>query len=182
MIDSKEITKWEGICRVIVGRYFPPPGLDRDDLLQEARIGVYKGLRDFRAERGSPLSNFIGLCVERQIQSAIKTARTGKQRHINDAITTAPNEEGTLSPVLELLPSPDPGPMERVLQHERLSELSRAVRENLSDLERTCLLIVLLNGLTYRQASAQLRQSEKTIDNALQRVRRKLAPVWEAAA
>ena len=167
------------MCRSIVRRYFAP-GLDREDLLQEARIGAWKGLRDFNPSRGS-LSSFVWLAIERNVQTAVKTSTRGKHGPLNDAVSLATpigadDTDGTLADVLPSRVSVD----ELVAQRE---ELRGGLTDlgHLTDLERVAVVGHAV-GCSYDEiaeaATRTVRRdrpvSRKNVDNALQRGRRSL--------
>lgn len=178
MIDSAEITRWEGLCRSVVSDYFPPPGLDRDDLMQEARIGVYEAIRDYRPARGRRAS-FIGLCVRRQVQTALLAAHRGKHSPLNDAITVLAGSPAHLS----LVGDPDPS---ETAHGSGLIRALFAACWSLSDLELR-VFELLVAGHSYDEVAAEIKTDYKTVDNAWQRATHKLRDAlerdgWELAA
>ena len=177
-----------------IARDYFLPGADVDDVRQEAMIGVWKALRDHDPERGS-LRAFVALCVRRQLITAVKLATAGKHRPLSRAVyADAPvaGEEDDLT-LLDLLVAPGADPARIVEDREQLRELLDVVAHDLSPLERRA-LIGLANGLSYeelREDASELRSrsggpstsvAPKSIDNALQRARRKLADPPTAAA
>lgn len=180
MIDSTEITPWDGLAGQIVNQYFPPPGWEYADLMQEARIGVYRGLVDYRPDTGASLRTFIALCVRRQVITALKTATRGKHTPLNDARTFIRNGDGDEVLLVDLLP---------VDGDEDYVGMIRAIFtacEGLSPLERR-VFELLVAGHSYGEAGVELRVTYKTIDNAWQRAVHKLRDAlqrdgWEVAA
>lgn len=140
------------------------PGGDRDDLIQEGMIGLYKAMRDFREGRGASFSTFAALCVDRQILRAIEASGREKNRALNDAVGfTGDEEEGRGFDV-----SPEQILIEREEEEERLRQL----RSRLSPLESQ-VLDLFLDGMDYKEIAAKLGKSPKSVDNALQRIRKK---------
>lgn len=174
MISADVIRKYEGLCRSIVARYFAP-GMDRDDLLQEARIGLWKASRDFRPDAGSSFPSFAALCIERQVQTAIVTARRNKHRALNNASALdAPiSNDGEGLTLADILPAP--------IRTDRESVPWAALRELLGPLERR-VLDELASGLSQDALAKRLAVSPKSVDNALQRIRRKAASLASAEA
>jgi len=151
-------------------------GADHDDVIQEGMIGLYKAIRDFRSDRLSKFRPFAELCVTRQIITAVKTATRQKHVPLNAYVSlnrslTGETSDGSL---LDVLP-------DQAVQNPEIVVLSRKLPQNLhemarhvlSDLER-CVLRCYLEGMSYREMSEQLKCHTKSIDNALQRVKRKI--------
>jgi RNA polymerase sporulation-specific sigma factor len=172
---AERVTEFEDICMYLVPLYFAP-GMDRDDPLQEARIGVLKGLRDYRPGQGSSLRTFVSMCAERQVQSAVKMATVGKHRLLNTAVSLdapAPGEDGGSS-WHEAITEHRADVVDLVAVRERLHEIGTLFRERLSDLELAA-LVGVLNDETYEGIAAQLGVSAKAVDSALLRARTKLS-------
>lgn len=172
MIADAEIQRWEGACRSIAGNYYAP-GHDFDDLLQEARIGAFNGVRDHRPERG-PFEQFVPLCIHRAVLTAVKTATRHKHRALTRALRVVPNPEDgeEIVPSVELLVEPDT--IEDVI--DRRDELRRAVTLMhlcLSPVEFEC-MSACAGGEGYAEMAERMGISVKRIDNAIQRARRKL--------
>lgn len=148
-------------------------GADREDLLQEARIGLYKAVRDFDPARRTPFAAFADLCVTRQVISAVQAASRHKHGPLNEYVPifglTAEREDHRLR-----LPTRRyDDPVQAVLLAEWIAELQRYVDESLSELE-VQVLRLHLDGHSYADIAAVLQRHGKTVDNALQRVKRKL--------
>lgn len=151
-------------------------GADREDVIQEGMIGLYKAIRDFRNDRLSKFRPFAELCVTRQIITAVKTATRQKHVPLNGYVSlnrslTGETSDGSL---LDVLPDQVSETPEQAIFSERLPQnLHEMVRHVLSDLER-CVLRCYLEGMSYREMSRELKCHTKSIDNALQRVKRKV--------
>lgn len=171
MIDATEINRFEGLARTIVMDYFPPGGWTYDDLMQEARIGIYKGLRDFKAEGGLSLRNFIALCVKRQLFTAIKMATRLKDRNLNEA-TTVVVHDGEELDALELQAASGTDPFEVLQTRDALADLAHSIR-GLTYREQAALAMIV-NDRTYEEVAEALECGVKAVDNAMQRARAKL--------
>jgi RNA polymerase sporulation-specific sigma factor len=152
-------------------------GADHDDVVQEGMIGLYKAIRDFRDDHLSRFRAFADLCVTRQIVTAVKSATRQKHVPLNAYISLlnapTPDSDSDLM-LIDALPDPngnDPF-TELFLKHDSSGRLE-LVRQELSPLESR-VLDYYLQGKTYREISAELRCQPKAIDNALQRVKRKI--------
>ena len=151
-------------------------GADHDDVVQEGMIGLYKAIRDFRDDRLARFRAFADLCVTRQIITAVKTATRQKHLPLNAYISLhyAGDDSDTGNMLIDYLPDTRLSDPEAFLFHRReASGRLDAVRHTLSSLEAR-VLDFYLQGKSYREISTELRCQPKTIDNALQRVKRKI--------
>jgi RNA polymerase sporulation-specific sigma factor len=170
------VRRYRGFVRMKASSYFLLGG-DSDDLIQEGLVGLYKAIRDFRTDRESSFRNFAELCVTRQIITAVKTASRNKHAPLNQYVSfaqtpaAAADSEATLE---EVLPGPlSEDPSERVIASEELSSLVACLSSVLSDLESS-VLSLYLDGYSYEIIGERLECDTKTVDNALQRVKRKV--------
>ena len=175
------------LVRAMARSYFLVGG-DHDDLVQEGMIGLYKAAREFDDRRGAGFRSFARTCVERRLVTAVRTAARHKHCPLNDYLSlhrprpTEGKDERTLGEVLPAAWCSDPA--ERVVAAERWRHLCMQVRTALSDLEAEVLRMHLA-GAGYRSIASALGLPAKSIDNALQRVRRKLGAqlsAWDAEA
>jgi RNA polymerase sporulation-specific sigma factor len=152
-------------------------GGDGDDVEQEALIGLYKAVRDFRPEHQASFRAFAELCIKRQIITAIKTATRHKHQPLNSYLSISGSRSGddvADAPVDEILVShSDTDPCDAVVQGERMADLERSMDELLSGLE-VDVLRLYVEGKSYQEIGDQLGRHTKSIDNALQRIKRKL--------
>ncbi len=153
-------------------------GADHDDVVQEGMIGLYKAIRDFRMDRLAHFRAFADLCVTRQIISAVKTATRQKHNMLTACIslnhTFSADGEGD-SILLESLPDRRAlDPQQTLLMQRESSGRLDAIRATLSPLEIQ-VLDYYLQGKSYREMSSELRCQTKAVDNALQRVKRKIS-------
>jgi RNA polymerase sporulation-specific sigma factor len=170
------IRKYTGFVRLKASSYFIAGG-ESDDLIQEGLIGLYKAVRDFRSDKETSFRSFAELCITRQIITAIKAATRFKHQALNAYVsfsqTPAGQDDGdcTLGDAL-----PGPGvedPAICVISTEELQSLVFTLGTGLSPLESDALRLYM-EGLSYEQMAEELGCDTKTIDNALQRVKRKV--------
>jgi len=171
------IRRYNGFVRLKASSYFLAGG-DSDDLIQEGLIGLYKAVRDFRTDKETSFRSFAELCVTRQIITAIKTATRFKHAPLNTYVSFSHTPAGqdrdgecTLGDAL-----PGPGvdePSICVISTEELQSLVFCLGTGLSRLEADALKLYL-EGSSYEEMAAELDCDTKTIDNALQRVKRKV--------
>ena len=169
--------RYHGFVRLKASSYFLAGG-DADDLVQEGMIGLYKAVRDFRADKETSFRSFAELCVTRQIITAIKTATRYKHSPLNTYVSfshTPAGHEGDGECTLgDALPGPSvDDPSVCVISTEELQSLVFCLGTGLSTLESDALRCYL-EGLSYEQMAEELGCDTKTIDNALQRVKRKI--------
>jgi RNA polymerase sporulation-specific sigma factor len=169
------ITKYRNFVRVKAKAYFLI-GADREDIIQEGMIGLYKAIRDFRRDKLSSFRAFAELCITRQIITAIKTATRQKHIPLNSYISLNKpiydeDSDRTLLDVISSIKVSDPE--ELVINQEASATMRERIRKNLSELECR-VLTAYLEGKSYQEMANELSRHVKSIDNALQRVKRKL--------
>ena len=169
------IGKYRNFVRVKAKAYFLI-GADREDIIQEGMIGLYKAIRDFRADKLSSFRAFAELCITRQIITAIKTATRQKHIPLNSYISLNKpiydeDSDRTLLDVISSIKVSDPE--ELVINQEASATMRVRIRKNLSELECR-VLTAYLEGKSYQEMANELNRHVKSIDNALQRVKRKL--------
>ena len=174
------INKYRNFVRAKARSYFLI-GADREDIIQEGMIGFYKAIRDFRNDKLSSFRAFAELCVTRQIITAIKTATRQKHIPLNSYISLNKpiydeDSDRTLMDVLSGGKLSDPE--ELVISREEFADIEKKMEEILSDLEWR-VLMSYLDGKSYQEIAADLGRHVKSIDNALQRVKRKLEKYME---
>jgi RNA polymerase sporulation-specific sigma factor len=171
------IRRYAGFVRLKASSYFLAGG-DAEDLIQEGLIGLYKAVRDFRSDKETSFRSFAELCVTRQIITAIKTATRFKHTPLNTYVsfsqTPAGQENESDCTLGDALPGPavDEPPVV-VISSEELQSLVFTLGTGLSRLEADALKLYL-EGSSYEQMADELGCDTKTIDNALQRVKRKV--------
>jgi len=171
------IRRYAGFVRLKASSYFLAGG-DGDDLIQEGLIGLYKAVRDFRPDKETSFRSFAELCVTRQIITAIKTATRFKHSPLNTYVsfsqTPAGQDSDSDCTLGDALPGPSvDDPSTCVISTEELQSLVFCLGTGLSKLESDALRLYL-EGSSYEQMAEELACDTKTIDNALQRVKRKI--------
>ncbi|MDQ0177381.1 RNA polymerase sporulation-specific sigma factor [Bacillus chungangensis] len=169
------IQKFRNFVRAKARSYFLI-GADKEDIVQEGMIGLYKAIRDYKGDKLSSFKAFAELCITRQIITAIKTATRQKHIPLNSYVSLDKpiyDEESdrTLMDVISGAKMMDPE--ELIINREKFNSIEGKMMELLSDLERK-VLALYLDGQSYQEISAELNRHVKSIDNALQRVKRKL--------
>jgi len=169
------INKYRNFVRAKARSYFLV-GADREDIVQEGMIGLYKSIRDFRGDKLSSFKAFAELCITRQIITAIKTATRQKHIPLNSYVSLDKPiyDEDSDRTLLDVICSTRVSdPEELMINKEEFSGLEDKMMELLSDLERR-VLTLYLDGRSYQEIAVDLDRHVKSIDNALQRVKRKL--------
>ncbi len=171
------LVRYRRFARSRSRRYFLMGG-DADDLEQEALIGLYKAVRDYRAEHEVAFRPFAELCITRQLLSAIKTANRHKHRPLNTSVSIHATRDGgdpEGSALEERLPSPSASedPLERLVGDEQVAVLARSMSADLSELEMQVLRLYVA-GRSYLDIADQIGRQAKAVDNAVQRIKRKL--------
>jgi RNA polymerase sporulation-specific sigma factor len=169
--------RYTGFVRLKASSYFLAGG-DGEDLIQEGLIGLYKAVRDFRPDKETSFRSFAELCVTRQIITAIKTATRFKHAPLNTYVSFSHTPAGQESEGECTLGDALPGsavhePSVRVISTEELQSLVFCLGTGLSSLEADALRLYL-EGSSYEEMAERLGCDTKTIDNALQRVKRKI--------
>jgi RNA polymerase sporulation-specific sigma factor len=170
------VRRYRGFVRLKASSYFLLGG-ESDDLIQEGLLGLYKAVRDYRTDRESSFRNFAELCITRQIITAVKTATRNKHTPLNQYVSfsqspaAAGDSDSTLD---EILPGPTAfDPVNQVIATEELESLVSCLSSVLSELESR-VLSLYLDGYSYEVIAEKLECDTKTVDNALQRVKRKV--------
>jgi RNA polymerase sporulation-specific sigma factor len=171
------VRRYYGFVRLKASSYFLAGG-DADDLIQEGLVGLYKAVRDYRTDRESSFRNFAELCITRQIITAVKTATRNKHAPLNQYISfssSPASASGDGEPTLdEVIPgSPVHDPVNQVISSEELRALVTCISTVLSELESR-VLSLYLDGRSYEEVGQRIGCDCKTVDNALQRVKRKV--------
>ena len=168
-------SRYRNLLKKVSRSYFLVGG-DVEDLLQEGMVGLYKAIRGFSPSKNISFASFAGLCVKHQIQTAIKKASSQKNMILSSALpiegkSTFDDEDEESFEII--IPSPEPNADEIMISEETVAEIKRIIKKKLSKME----LLVLsryLKGQSYKTISKVTGLSEKSIDNALTRIKKKL--------
>lgn len=169
------IHKYKNFVRAKARSYFLI-GADREDIVQEGMIGLYKAIRDFRADKLASFRAFAELCITRQIITAIKTATRQKHIPLNSYVSLNKPiyDEESDRTLMDIIPGMKVSdPEELVISREEFIDIENKMSEFLSELEWK-VLMYYLEGKSYQEIAEALSRHVKSVDNALQRVKRKL--------
>ncbi len=176
------ITKYKSFVRAKARSYFLI-GADREDIIQEGMIGLYKAIRDFRSDKLASFKAFAELCITRQIITAIKTATRQKHIPLNSyvSLNRPIYDEDSDRTLLDIMPGNQVlDPEELLINSEEIGFMEHKIAEILSDLEWQ-VLNSYLDGKSYFEIACELDRHVKSVDNALQRVKRKLERYLDAS-
>ncbi len=149
-------------------------GAEREDVAQEGLIGLYKAVREFSPEGGSSFKHFAGLCISRQIITAVKAASRKKHIPLNSYISLDAEKQGPAEEELGAAFSDEEQNPETILiEQEDLSRIEYKINKALSKLEMQ-VFNYYAEGMSYEEIASALGRTEKSVDNALQRVKKKL--------
>ncbi len=173
--------RYKRLARARAQLYYMAGG-DGEDLMQEGMIGLFYAIRDFDPQKGMSFHAFAELCISRQILTAIRRASRKKHEPLNRSISLSGEDEAEGGLFKEVLYFDLSGqPEERLLQREAAADLAGAIQERLSPLERQ-VFSLMQEGLTYREIAEALKREEKSIDNAMQRIRSKVRRLFQKQA
>ena len=169
------LNRYKNFVRTKARSYFLI-GADHEDIVQEGMIGLYKAIRDYREEKLKSFRAFAELCITRQIITAIKTATRQKHIPLNNyvSLNRPIYEEDSDRTLLDVISEDAPtNPEEMLINRENLTVIEGRIGEILSDLEKE-VLTRYIEGKSYQEISDEMGRHVKSIDNALQRIKRKL--------
>jgi RNA polymerase sporulation-specific sigma factor len=168
------LDKYKNFVRARARSYYLV-GADHEDIVQEGMIGLYKAIRDFNPEKQASFHAFTELCVKRQIITAIKTATRQKHVPLNNYVSLNKPLYGDESDrtLLDVIEGRVVNPEEMFIGQEDMAHIQEKLSSSLSDLERK-VLDAFLQGKSYQEIAEALGRHPKSIDNALQRVKKKL--------
>lgn len=173
------LAKFKPLACKIARKYFLA-GQDEEDLYQEAMIGLFKAEQSFNEAAGQDFKSFATLCINRQIQTAVKNSNRKKNKILNESISL--NNQGGID-VYEsddeeqlyfIIPSSSPLPDDELIYKEKVDEIKNAIDQKLSTYERK-VLSLYLKGLSYKEMGQFLEKETKSIENCLSRIKSKLS-------
>ena len=175
------VLRYSRLVRVCARPFFLAGG-DSEDLIQEGMLGLLSAIREFRSDRGARFRTFAELCVRRRIISVVRAAAGGKHSPLNDYVSLDPSlflahQDFTFFGTAY---HQQRNPEDVVIHEENLSTLEEAIRKGLTGLEAQ-VLACYLHGLSYAEIAEEVQRSTKSVDNAVQRIRRKIAQYLSAA-
>lgn len=151
-------------------------GAETEDLTQEGMIGLFKAVRDYNESRGAAFATFATMCIRRQVRTAIDTSNRKKHEILNKCVPLSEVSDNTYNENKDLLRAREneANPEMLLLEREGATQLSGKIEEKLSALEKK-VFKYYLEGLSYSEISVKLNKTEKSVDNALQRIRSKIS-------
>ena len=169
------LDKYRNLVLIIARSYFLI-GADRDDITQEGMIGLFKAIRDYKNDNEASFSTFAHMCIKRQILSAIKTATRKKHMPLNTYISlnnTTYDDEQETTLLNVIIDKEKLSPEDIIIDKEAHETILKGIIAILSEYENT-VLEKYLKGMSYTDIATELNKSEKSIDNALQRIKKKI--------
>lgn len=176
---EKLLIKYRELVKTISKKYYIA-GADNEDVIQEGTIGLFKAIRDYRANGGSSFRSFAGLCIERQIQTAVSGANREKHKILTESLSLEEDEtetgvlaraeaQGSISGSAEDAADPE----ELTLMKETIERVMELSERVLSPMESE-VFKHLIRGEGYQEIASKLGKSPKSIDNAIQRLKKKI--------
>ena len=175
------IAKYRGLAKSIARRYYIS-GADNEDVIQEGMIGIFKAVRDYNEELGSSFYSFANLCIERQIQTAVKGANREKHKILTESVSLdsaddddeqAPYGEPARRKTLEVPVDEAYDPESVAVMRDTLAQIESLSKRVLSTMESK-VFAGMLQGKSYVDIAKELHKTPKSIDNAIQRIKKKL--------
>lgn len=174
--------KYKGLVRTLANQYYLAGG-DKEDLVQEGMIGLFKAIRDYRPDRNASFYSFAVLCIKRSLYTAITRSQSKSNRPLNEYISLSADvdadmseKEGTQTLLDALEAESAFTPEQVVLDQDFLNDFAQQSTEHLSETEYK-VMNLLLEGKTYQEIAQILSVSPKSADNAIQRCRQKLKKI-----
>lgn len=175
--DGLLYSRYKTLVKQLAHSYFLT-GADRDDVIQEGMYGLFKAIRDYKDDRGASFKTFAVTCVSRQLMTAVRGSTRQKHIPLSRYVSIYPDkedEDAARTPVMDMMSMPAAaGPENRLISAESMRGITDTLQTQLTELEKDC-LNRFLEGKSYQVIAAELGCGAKRVDNALQRVRNKLA-------
>lgn len=176
------IDKYKHAAKIIARKYYIA-GAENEDVIQEAMIGIFKAIRDFDERAGTKFSTFLQLCMENQVKTAINAANRQKHRLLNESLSIfdegreqADFDEDYKAPnkiYSSLLADKDLSPEKLTMLKETIRDIESGDSEKLSNFERE-VWVKMRQGMNYREIATALGRTPKAVDNAMQRLKKKI--------
>lgn len=173
------MNKYNNIVNMKASKFFAV-GVDKDDIIQEGFIGLYKATKSFDAEKQSSFKSFANMCIERQLITAVKCANRQKNIPLNSAfsLNTPAYDDGELDTLEVLDVHFVEDPLDTIANREYFSQMQMKIDENLSDFERQ-VLFQYKQGKSYVDIAKEVNSKVKSVDTAIQRIRKKATKIRE---
>lgn len=170
------LEKYKNLVNIKVSKYFMA-GAEKEDIVQEGMIGLFKAIKDFKPDKQNSFKSFANICIERQLITAIKSSNRQKHMPLNSylSLNTAAyenNEDDSVELIDTFYNKEVEDPLETIMKKEYYTEVENAVNKNLSKFEKQ-VLDQFLKGESYVKIAEKLDSPVKSVDNAIQRIRKK---------
>ena len=166
------IERYKSLIEIRVSNYFIN-GAEKDDLMQEGRIGLFKAIMNYDTEKDASFNTFANLCIERQLINAVKNSNRQKHMPLNNYVSLNGSDDDSSSENIDtVLNNSVEDPLDTITKEEYMNEINDTLDKNLSDFEKN-VLDLLLKGYKYEEIAQKLDSNSKAIDNAIQRIRKK---------
>lgn len=166
------IERYKSLIEIRVSNYFIN-GAEKDDLMQEGRIGLFKAIMNYDAEKDASFNTFANLCIERQLINAVKNSNRQKHMPLNNYVSLNGSDDDSSNENIDtVLNNSVEDPLDTITKEEYMNEINDTLDKNLSDFEKN-VLDLLLKGYKYEEIAQKLDSNSKAIDNAIQRIRKK---------
>ena len=166
------IERYKSLIEIRVSNYFIN-GAEKDDLMQEGRIGLFKAIMNYDVEKDASFNTFANLCIERQLINAVKNSNRQKHMPLNNYVSLNGSDDDSSSENIDtVLNNSVEDPLDTITKEEYMNEINDTLDKNLSDFEKD-VLDLLLKGYKYDEIAQKLDSNSKAIDNAIQRIRKK---------
>ena len=166
------IERYKSLIEIRVSNYFIN-GAEKDDLMQEGRIGLFKAIMNYDAKKDASFNTFANLCIERQLINAVKNSNRQKHMPLNNYVSLNGSDDDSSSENIDtVLNNSVEDPLDTITKEEYMNEINDTLDKNLSDFEKN-VLDLLLKGYKYEEIAQKLDSNSKAIDNAIQRIRKK---------
>ncbi len=176
LAEEQLVTGYARLVRIYARPYFLAGG-DSEDLLQEGMIGLLSAIREFQAERNVSFRVYASTCIQNRLRSAVRSASRNKHGPLNDSVSLmdALFDSAAYDPQTDF--QRQEGPEEHLIRREEESRQMEILFDSLSAFERT-VLVLYLDGLSRGEIAGRVRKPVKSVENAIQRIRRKIAPCF----
>ena len=170
------LNKYKDLVNSKIGKYFII-GAEKEDIMQEGMIGLFKAIKNFDSQKANSFKTFANICIERQLITAIKSSNRQKHQPLNSSlslnINAYENEEENSSELIEIFQNKTvEDPLELITRKEYFTEVENAIDKSLSKFEKQ-VLNRFVNGESYITIAQKLNSPVKSVDNAIQRIRKK---------
>ena len=165
--------KYNNIVNMKASRFFAA-GIEKDDIIQEGMIGLYKAIQNYNGDKQNSFKSFANMCIERQLITVVKSANRQKNIPLNSAFSlNSPIYEDGDSDVMEVLDiNLVEDPLDTIANKEYMTQMENKIDENLSDFEKK-VLVHYKQGKSYNDIAKEMNTKVKSVDTALQRIKKK---------